>query len=462
MDEDFLLDTDTAKRLYHDCAKDMPIFDYHSHLPAKEIAENKTFANITEIWLGGDHYKWRLLRSNGVPEEYITGNRSDKEKFYKWAETVPYMIGNPLYHWTILELKRYFGVTEVLSAKNADEIWEKCNAMLQTEAFTPRELIKRSNVKALCTTDDPVDSLEYHKILRDDPTFEVKVLPTFRPDGALNIEKDTFITWVQQLEQASGNKINSYHDFLESLESRIKYFHEAGCRLSDHGIESHFYMEADDEEVSKIYEKRMSGEHLTAEEIAKYKSAVLVFLGRKYQEYGWAMQLHIGALRNTNTRMFRSLGPNTGFDSIADFTYAQELSQFLDALDCTDSLPKTILYCLNPRDNYMIASMIGNFQGEIPGKIQFGSAWWFNDHRDGMEEQMKALANVGLLSRFVGMLTDSRSFLSFTRHEYFRRILCSLIGTWVENGEYPADFDVLEQIVRNICYDNIKNYVGIE
>ncbi|HJV46650.1 MAG TPA: glucuronate isomerase [Bacillota bacterium] len=462
MNEDFMLSNDTARKLYHDFAKDMPIFDYHCHLTAKEIAENRVFNNITEAWLGGDHYKWRILRSNGIAEEYITGNKSDKEKFEKWAQVVPYMIGNPLLHWTHLELQRFFGISEVLSSNNANEIWEKCNAMLQKEEFSPRELIKRSNVKALCTTDDPIDSLEYHKILRDDPTFEVKVLPTFRPDGALNIEKETFISWLNKLEEVSGNKIENYQDFLTALKDRIEYFHEVGCRLSDHAIDSHFYLEADESEISNIFQKRLTQGELTQEEIIKYKSAIFIYLGRAYHQHGWAMQLHIGALRNTNSRKEGLLGPNTGFDSIADFSYAQELSQFMNALDYANSLPKTILYCLNPRDNYMLASMIGNFQEGIPGKIQFGSAWWFNDHKDGMEEQMKALANEGLLSRFVGMLTDSRSLLSYPRHEYFRRILCNLIGNWVENGEYPADFVVLGEIVKDICFNNIKHYFGME
>ncbi|GAA4726218.1 glucuronate isomerase [Brevibacillus fulvus] len=460
--EDFLLDSETAKKLYHQYAKDMPIFDYHCHLSAKEIAENRKFANITEAWLGGDHYKWRAMRSNGVSEEYITGEKSDKEKFVRWAETVPYLIGNPLYHWTHLELQRYFGITEPLSAENADNIWERCNTLLQDEAFTPRALLKRSNVVALCTTDDPTDSLADHRKLRDDPAFDVQVLPTFRPDQAYQIEKETFPSWVQQLEQATDMAIDTYHDFLTALARRIQFFHEAGCRLSDHSIESSFYREATEEELSAIFRKKLDRKILGPEEAAKFRSAVLLFLGQRYHQYGWAMQLHIGGLRNANTRKLHLLGPNTGYDSIADFCYAEDLARFLDALDQRQSLPKTILYCLNPRDNYMIAAMIGNFQEGVPGKLQFGSAWWFNDHHDGMKEQMKALANVGLLSRFIGMLTDSRSLLSFTRHEYFRRILCNLLGDWVERGEYPADFALLEQIVRNICFENIRNYLDME
>jgi glucuronate isomerase len=462
MDENFLLETETAKVLYHDFAKNMPIFDYHCHLSAKEIAENKSFSNMTEVWLDDDHYKWRALRSNGIQEEWITGDGDEKEKFNKWAETVPYTIGNPLYHWTHLELKRYFDITSPLSGQTANEIWEQCNKLLNTDAFTAQELIKRSNVKGLCTTDDPLDDLKYHKEIKGNEAFDVLVLPTFRPDGALNVESESFCDWIEKLEEITGVKIDSFSSFVLCLEARVKYFHEIGCRLSDHDLNSNFYLEADDEEINNIFKKGLSNESLSNDEIIKYKTAVMMSLGKLYHEHGWAMQLHIGALRNNNSKKLNSIGPNTGFDSIADFTYAKDLSNLLNSLDFVNTLPKTIIYNLNPRDNYMIASMIGNFQEEMPGKIQFGTAWWFSDQREGIVDQIKVLANCGLLSKFVGMLTDSRSFLSYTRHEYFRRILCNVIGSWVENGEYPADFDTLGEIVEDICYFNIERYLEIE
>ncbi|QBP42621.1 glucuronate isomerase [Paenisporosarcina antarctica] len=462
MDDNFLLENDTAKLLYHDYAKEMPIFDYHCHLTAKDIAENKSFSNLTEIWLSDDHYKWRALRSNGVPEKWITGSGDEREKFQKWAETVPYTIGNPLYHWTHLELQRYFDMPKLLSGQTADEIWEHCNRLLQTDAFTARELIKRSNVKGLCTTDDPLDDLTYHKEIKEDLSFDVHVLPTFRPDGAIAVESRDFSDWIAKLEDLTGIQMNNFTDLVRGLHVRVDYFHEVGCRLSDHGLDSNFYSEADEEEVNSIFLKGLSNEVLSKGEIIKYKTAILKALGKLYKDQGWAMQLHIGALRSNNTKKLETVGPNTGFDSIADFIYAEDLSNLLNSLDYVDTLPKTIIYNLNPRDNYMVAAMIGNFQDEIPGKIQFGSAWWFGDQRDGMEEQLKVLANCGLLSKFVGMLTDSRSFLSYTRHEYFRRILCNMIGRWVENGEYPADFETLEKIVKDICYFNIDKYLDIE
>lgn len=462
MDEDFLLETETAKKLYHEYAADMPIFDYHCHLTAKEIAENRSFANMTEIWLDGDHYKWRALRSNGVPEELVTGEAEDKEKFFKWAETVPYTLGNPLYHWTHLELKRYFNFSKTFSAKTAEEAWKHCNQLLQTEEFTAKELIRKSNVKGLCTTDDPLDDLAYHKKIKEDPAFNIHVLPTFRPDGALNVESGEFKNWSEKLSGLTGIEMSSFENFKKGLAARVQYFHDAGCRLSDHGLDSNFYIEADPDELNHIFNKGLSNEALSKKEIIQYKTAVLKELGKLYHEKGWAMQLHIGALRAVNTKMLERVGPNTGYDSIADFTYAEDLSKLMNAMAYEDSLPKTIIYNLNPRDNYMIGSMIGNFQEEMPGKIQFGTAWWFGDQRDGMVDQIKVLANTGLLSRFVGMLTDSRSFLSYTRHEYFRRILCNVIGGWVENGEYPADFEMLEEIIKDICYRNIDNYLAIE
>lgn len=459
MDENFLLETETARRLYHDYAKDMPIFDYHCHLTAKEIAENRRFSSIAELWLGEDHYKWRVLRANGVDEAYITGDKGDKEKFIKWAETIPQLIGNPLYHWTHLELKRVFGIDQVLTPETAEEIWEQCNRMIQNENFNARQIIKQFDVRALCTTDDPVDSLEYHQAIKEEG-LDVKVLPTFRPDGALNIQADSFTEWVEKLNEASGSDIKTYQDFLQALRSRIDYFHEVGCRLSDHGLDRPFLEQASPERCGYIFKKALNKEHIDDREAEQFQTALLIQLGKWYAEKSWAMQFHIGGLRNTNSKMIETIGPNTGYDSIADFTYAEDLAHLLDELEKINSLPKTVLYNLNPRDNYMIATMAGNFQGGIPGKIQFGTAWWFNDQRDGMESQIKTLSNVGVLSRFVGMLTDSRSLLSYTRHEYFRRILCNLIGRWVENGEYPADIEVLGKMVQNISYHNINNYLA--
>ena len=463
MDQDFLLTNETAKILYHDYAKDMPIYDYHCHLSPREIAEDKSYKNITEIWLGGDHYKWRGMRSNGVPETFMTGDASDRDKFQKYAETVPYTLGNPLYHWTHLELQRYFGIDKTLSPATAEEIWTKCNEQVATEDFTARKLITRSNVKAICTTDDPCDDLRWHKQIADDQSFDVKVLPTFRPDKSFNIDKDTFIPWIGQLSQVVGYDIDDTATLIKALLERMAYFHEIGCRLSDHALDVVQYASPDSASADKTFKKAMAGEALTYEEVAVFKGTILNALGKGYAKYGWAMQIHIGALRNNSRRMYKNIGPDTGFDSIHDETFAAELSLFLDDLDTTDELPKTILYVLNPRDNYVIGTMIGNFQGGgVPGKIQFGSGWWFCDQRDGMVDQMKTLANLGLLSRFVGMLTDSRSFLSYTRHEYFRRILCNLIGEWVENGEYPADMAFLGQVVQDISFNNAAEYFGIE
>ncbi|WPC43257.1 glucuronate isomerase [Clostridium sp. JS66] len=462
MDENFLLDNDTAVNLYHKYAKDMPIIDYHCHLNPKEIFENKRFKNITEVWLYGDHYKWRAMRSNGIDEKYITGDGTDYEKFIAWAKTLPMAIGNPLYHWTHLELQRFFGIYEVLNEKTAPQIWKKTNELLNGEGFGARDLIKRSNVKIVCTTDDPVDSLEYHLKLKECKDFDVKVLPAFRPDKGININKQTFVPWIEKLGQAYGKNINSYDEFIKALKSRIDFFHSVGCRVSDHALDSVLYAEGSKEEIEKIFLKALKGEPLTVEEVSKYKTAVLKFLGENYAKLGWTMQYHIAAMRDNNTKMFNKLGPDTGFDSINDEGIAYPLSRILDSLETEDLLPKTILYTLNPKDNFVLGTMLGNFQGTtVPGKIQFGSAWWFNDHKDGMIEQMKSLASLGLLSRFVGMLTDSRSFLSYTRHEYFRRILCNLIGGWVENGEYPNDMEFLGRIVQNISYNNAKEYFGM-
>jgi glucuronate isomerase len=463
LNDNFLLDNEVSVELYHNHAKKMPIFDYHCHLSPKEIAEDKRYKNITELWLGGDHYKWRAMRSNGIDEKYITGDATDYEKFKAWTSTVPYCIGNPLYHWSHLELKRYFGIDSIISPETTDEIWEKANAMLQEDGFTAREFLKKSNVKVLATTDDAIDSLEYHKMIREDESFDIKVLPALRPDKGINIERNTFLPWVEALGEVAGVEIKSYEDFIKALELRVDFFHEEGCRVSDHGIDDIFFMLATDEEVDGIFKKAMKGEELSPEEVEKYKTKTLVNLGRMYAERGWAMQLHIGALRNNNSLMFNKLGPDSGFDSIQDQHIAKKVSALLDELNKESKLPKTILYNLNAADNDILGTMIGNFQGDgIPGKMQFGSGWWFHDQKDGMIKQMTSLANLGLLRRFVGMVTDSRSFLSYIRHEYFRRILCNLIGTWVANGEAPYDMDLLGSMVEEICYYNALEYFGIE
>ncbi|WKG29134.1 glucuronate isomerase [Priestia aryabhattai] len=459
MDDNFLLTNETAAHLYNTYAKDMPIIDYHCHLNPQEVYENKQFKTLTNVWLDGDHYKWRLMRANGIEEEKITGSASDYEKFLAWAKTVPMTIGNPLYHWTHLELKRFFNIDEILNEQTAPFIWEKANEKLRSGKFGARDLITRSNVKVICTTDDPTDSLEYHMKLRDVQGFETQVLPSFRPDKGLEINQEGFKSWIAKLQDCSNRSIHTYDDLLKALESRARFFHSMGGRLSDHALNKMVYTKTSKEEVSEIFLKALKGEGVSTEEESKYKSYTLIFLGKLYNELGWAMQFHLHALRNNNTKMFRQLGPDTGYDSMYDGQVAEPLVQLLDQMDVQNSLPKTILYSLNPKDNYVLASIIGSFQGDgIPGKLQLGTAWWFNDQREGMLEQMKALSNIGLFSRFIGMLTDSRSFLSYTRHEYFRRLVCSLIGTWVEEGEVPNDQQLLEQIVKGICYENAKEY----
>ena len=411
INENFMLQNQIAETLYHDYVKDLPIIDYHCHISPKEIAENKRYKNITEVWLGGDHYKWRAIRANGIDEKYITGDAEPKEKFMKWAETVPYLLGNPLYHWTHLELKRYFGIDDLLSPKTAEEIWERCNELLSTDKLSARGIIQSSNVELICTTDDPTDNLEYHKAIREDKSFSVKVLPTFRPDKALNINSDGFKEYINSLEKAADQNISSVPELKQALESRISYFHENGSRISDHALEYCVYEEADESTIEKIFTKALNGEELTQLETDQYKTHILVFLGREYAKRGWAMQLHLNSIRNLNTRMFNILGPDTGYDAIGDALQAKGLAAFLNALEKTGELPKTILYSLNPYDNEVLATIMGCFQGsEVPGKIQLGSGWWFNDQKEGMVAQMKALANMGLLRRFVGMLTDSRSF----------------------------------------------------
>ncbi|WP_281888482.1 glucuronate isomerase [Paenibacillus sp. YYML68] len=461
LDDNFLLNNDTAVKLYHSYAKSMPIIDYHCHLSPKEIYEDKTFSNLTEAWLYGDHYKWRAMRSNGAVESLVTGGEGveDYDRFLAFARTMPQSIGNPLYHWSHLELRRYFGVYDLLSEATAPMIWEKVNAQLQNGGVSARELIKRSNVEIICTTDDPVDSLEYHIGIQKLEGFETKVLPSFRPDKALEINRATYLPWIAKLGEVTGSPIKSYGELLAALEARVTFFHEVGCKVSDHALDFVPYAPATEQECEAIFAKALSGEAVTFEEENKYKTYTFLFLGRQYTQRGWAMQLHINASRNNNTRMFNKLGPDTGYDSINDSDIAYPLVKLLDTLDQENSLPKTILYSLNPKDNYVIGTVIGSFQTNgVPGKIQFGSAWWFNDTKEGMLWQMNALANLGLLSRFVGMLTDSRSFLSYTRHEYFRRLLCNLLGEWVENGEAPNDMNLLGTMVQNICYNNAKQY----
>lgn len=459
MGEDFLLENETAKHLYEDYAKNMPIYDYHCHLSPKEIAEDKKYENITEIWLYGDHYKWRFMRSMGVDEKYCTGDASDYEKFLAYAKCVAYAVGNPLYHWTHLELQRFFGIYEPLNEKTAPEIWKKANEIIKSGDFSAQKLIEKSNVYLIGTTDDPVDSLEYHEKLKD---FSVKVVPAFRPDKAANVEKSDFADYIKLLEKASGVKIEKFADLEKAISSRMDHFAKMGSKISDHAVSFVPFKKASEGELDEILAKALNGGEISSDDEEKYKTAFLTFCAREYAKRGWVLQLHIAALRNNNSRMFAKLGADTGFDSIDDNKIAQKLSQFMNELDKDDLLPKTVLYSLNPTDNYTVGTMLGNFQGGgVKGKIQMGSAWWFNDNIDGMVSQMKALGNLGALSSFIGMLTDSRSFLSYPRHEYFRRILCNIIGTWVENGEFANDEDVLKEIIEGISFKNAKEYFGI-
>ncbi len=463
MDENFLLTTETARRLYHDFAERMPIIDYHCHLSPREIAENVGFRNIGHLMLGGDHYKWRAMAAYGIPDELIRGDVDDYARFKAYAKAMPYMIGNPLYHWTHLELKRVFGIEAVLSEKTADEVWEKANAMLATEDFRAKRLIEKFNVKLICTTDDPIDSLEWHEMIANDADFRVKVLPAFRPDKAVNVDKAGFADYASKLSAASGVGIQKTSDVIQALEKRVEYFHARGARISDHGLDRIAYADVDMEKADRALETALAGGTPCAECAEHYKAALLIALGGMYARRGWTQQYHLNALRNNNTAMFQKHGPDTGFDSINDELAAVKLSRLMDAQERVGMLPKTILYSLNPAANAALAAMAGNFQSaDAPGKIQFGSAWWFLDQRDGMTEQLKTLASIGLLSTFVGMLTDSRSFVSYPRHEYFRRILCEVIGSWVENGEYPEDYETLGEIVRGICFENAKNYFGVK
>jgi glucuronate isomerase len=465
LSEDFLLKTESGRRLYHEYGAAMPIFDYHCHLPVEEIAADKKFDNLTRIWLNGDHYKWRAMRANGVDERFITGAASDREKFQAWAATVPKTLRNPLYHWTHLELKRPFGITEpLLDGNSGDEIYDRCSEMLQQDDFSTRGILKQMNVSVICTTDDPLDNLQFHQQIADDPSFTIKILPAYRPDKAMAIEDlHSFNQWLDALGVITGSDVGSYDQLLEALAKRHAFFHDRGCRLSDHGIEQPYAEDYSDQEIADIFIKARQHKALSSAEILRFKSAMLVELAVMDAEKGWTQQFHLGALRNVNSRAFTTLGPDTGYDTIGDFNMAIPLARFLDRLEQRGKLARTILYNINPRDNEMIAAMVGNFQGDgVPGKIQFGSGWWYNDQKDGMERQLNALSNLGLLSRFVGMLTDSRSFLSYPRHEYFRRILCNLLGRDIENGELPADFELVGEMVKDICFRNAVNYFAID
>lgn len=463
MGEDFLLDTEIARILFREGAQDTPIFDWHCHLSPKEIYEDQEPEDIAALWLGGDHYKWRAMRSYGIEERYITGDASGYEKFKAYASIMPACIGNPLYHWSHLELRRYFGINEILSERTADAIWAHANEKIHAGGFTPRRLIEKSNVAVLCTTDDPADTLEYHQLLQAEESFHCRVLPAFRPDKALGIEQPGFPEWIAALEKTAGEGVSSFAALCDVLKKRIAFFDSLGCRASDHAFGRVPYAEATQLQLEEIFEKGVTGEPLTQWEMDAYRTALLQVLAREYARLGWGMELHIGPMRNNNTRMFRALGPDTGFDSCADDMAAYNLSRLLDSLDAEGNLPRTVLFALNPKDNYVLSTMLGNFQNsDAPGKLQFGSAWWFNDHIDGMREQMRTLANTGVLGRFVGMVTDSRSFLSYPRHEYFRRILCGLLGDMVEAGWYPAEMDALTQIVKDISYYNAVRYFGIE
>lgn len=464
MGDNFLLHSKTGIILYNEYAKNMPIFDYHCHLNPKEIYEDKPFKNLTKAWLVeghyGDHYKWRAMRANGVSEDYITGDKPDFEKFMKWAETVPYTIGNPLYTWTHMELLKYFGITETLNKDSAKYIYNYAGIAL--EGMSPRNMIRLNNVKVLCTTDDPVDTLEYHKLIASDKSFEVKVLPAFRPDKAVNIELSWFNEWVTKLESVVGYKFNNLDDYEKALMERINFFKEMGCVVSDHALDELVYLDGSKEEVNEIFIKRRGGNELDDAEVAKFKTHMLVFFGKAYNKVGWAQQYHLSAMRNNSERMLKLIGPDTGFDAINNKSFALDLSKLLAKLDETNELPKTILYSLNQNDNDVLLALMGCFQGNTKGKIQLGSAWWFNDQKDGIKKQINSLCQMGLISNFVGMLTDSRSFLSYPRHDYFRRILCDYLGELIDNNEYPNDIEFVGKIVQDICFNNAVNYFGVK
>lgn len=461
MDKDFLLNTPTAQKLYHEYAENTPILDYHCHINPKDIAQDRKYENMTQVWLGQDHYKWRQMRSNGIDEYYITGGASDREKFQKWAETLEKAIGNPLYHWCHLELRKYFGYEEYLNSETAEEVWNLCNKKLQKESMTARNMIRQSNVTLLCTTDDPADSLEWHKMIAEDESFEVQVLPTWRPDKAMNLEKTDYLDYLKKLSEVSGVRIQRFKDLMKALLVRMDFFASMGCSVADHALEYIMYAPASEEEVEEIFRKRLNGSFISREEELKFKTAFMITVGREYHKRNWVMQLHYGCKRDNNRFRYNQLGPDAGFDCINNYAPSAQMTDFLNALSTTDELPKTILYSLNPNDNEVIGSILGCFQGpETAGKVQQGSAWWFNDHKAGMTNQMISHANLGLLGNFVGMLTDSRSMMLYSKHEYFRRILCELIGGWVENGEYPADYKTLEKIIKGIAYNNAVCYFG--
>ena len=463
MDKDFLLSTDTAKQLYHDYAAKMPVLDYHCHINPQEIAEDRKFDNITQVWLGGDHYKWRQMRSNGVEEKYITGDATDREKFQKWAETLEKLIGNPLYHWSHLELQKYFGYTGHLNGDTAQEVWDLCNEKLGQDSMTVRNIIRQSGVTLICTTDDPVDTLEWHEKIAADDTFDVQVLPAWRPDKAMNVEKPDFAAYMARLSDVSGVKVKDFSSLKEALKARMDYFADHKCSVSDHALEYVMYVPADDKEIDAIMAKGLAGQGISREEELKYKTAFMLFVAKEYNRRNWVMQLHYGCKRDNNAYMYQQLGADTGFDCINNYAPSAQMADFLNALSATNEIPKTIIYSLNPNDNASIGTILGCFQAAgANGRIQQGSAWWFNDHKVGMTEQMTSLANLGCLGNFIGMLTDSRSFLSYTRHEYFRRIMCERIGGWVENGEYPDDRKALKKIVEGISYNNAVKYFGFD
>lgn len=463
MDTNFLLSTETAQKLYHEYAADCPIIDYHCHVSPKEIFEDKKFKNITDVWLSGDHYKWRLMRSNGIDEYYITGEASDREKFQKFAETLPKAIGNPMYHWCHLELKKYFGYEGILNGKTAEEVWQLTKEKLCEEGMSVRGIIEKSNVEFIGTTDDPVDSLEWHKKIAADDTFKTVVAPSFRPDKALNIEKAGWKAYIETLSAVTGVKIDSIVNLKKALHARIEYFDSVGCKVSDHGLDHMVFSEASEAEIEAVMQKALAGETINVKEAEVFKTELLLFCAKEYNRIGWVMQLHYNCLRNPNSKMFAKLGADTGFDCIGPENGSEKLAKLLDKLNSSDELPKTILYSLDSTDNSFLDALMGSFQGtEVAGKIQHGSAWWFNDNLQGMREQLISFGNLGVLGNFIGMLTDSRSFLSYTRHEYFRRILCNLIGEWVENGEYPADMEQLKEIVTDICHNNAASYFDID
>ena len=461
INENFILRTKTAKQLYNDYAKDMPIIDYHCHINPQEIAEDRKFDNITQVWLGGDHYKWRIIRSNGVDENEITGDADDRTKFGHFADAIPKTIGNPMYHWTHLELNKYFQYDGILCSDTAEEVWNLCNEKLQDDNMSVRGLINQSNVAVIGTTDDPVDDLRWHKAIAEDKSFKTRVVPSYRPDKAVNIEKPGFCEYIEKLSSVCGFAIKTVADVKKALSLRLEFFCENGCKASDHGLDYAVYSVADEEYLNRVLQDALSGKTINQADADAYKTAILLHLGEEYAKHDVVMQIHYGAIRNTNSKMFEKLGPDTGFDCISTRACGNELVAFMNSLEEKNALPKTVLYSLNPHDNAMLDTFLGAFQGtEVAGKIQHGSAWWFNDTKRGMEEQLKSLADLSILGNFIGMLTDSRSFLSYTRHDYFRRILCNLIGEWVENGEYPNDQKALKEIIEGICYNNAKKYFG--